>query len=145
MTGQARTIAEKYKAERISEGGEYFGKITARIPLAHSFDPSKGKREVNITSKGLHSIAFGTHNIDLGAVEQLVDISQTRAIGDALYYATKYMDGKRTLQEIINAVLKSISENGLDVLGYSLSGNYAAFRGLEIAAAINRLRTLSVY
>jgi hypothetical protein len=112
--------------------------------LARSFDPSKGRREVKISSKGLQSILFGTHAIDLGAVEQLVDISQTRAIGDAIYYATKYMDGKRTLAEIVNAVLKGRAEKGLDVLSHRPAGDYAEFRGLEFAAAINRLRTLSV-
>jgi len=144
LTVKARTIAEKHRSGRIPEGGESFGRIIERIPLAHSFDPSKGKREVKISSKGLQSIVFGTHAIDLGAVEQLVDISQTRAIGGAIYYATKYMDGRRTLEEIINAVLKGTKENGLDVLGHRPAGDYAEFRGLEFAAAINRLRTLSV-
>ncbi|RKY66280.1 MAG: ATPase, partial [Candidatus Latescibacterota bacterium] len=79
-----------------------------------------------------------------GAVEQLVDISQTRAIGDAIYYATRYMDGRRTLREIVEAVLRDIEKKGLDVLSPRPVGDYAAFRGLELAAAINRLRTLSV-
>lgn len=144
LTQEAKAIAEKYRAERKPEGGESFGRITERVPLAHSFDPSKGRREVKISSKGLHSIAFGTYNIDLGAVEQLVDISQTRAIGDAIYYATRYMDGRRTLREIVEAVLRDIEKKGLDVLSPRPVGDYAAFRGLELAAAINRLRTLSV-
>jgi hypothetical protein len=54
------------------------------------------------------------------------------------------MDGRRTLGEIINAVLKGTKENGLDVLGHRPAGDYAEFRGLDLAAAINRLRTLSV-
>jgi len=74
----------------------------------------------------------------------LVDTSQTRAIGDAMYYATKYMDGGGTLREIVDAVLKSILEKGLDLLSPMPVGDYAAFRGLELAAAVNRLRTLSV-
>ncbi|MBN1190605.1 MAG: hypothetical protein JXA46_12700 [Dehalococcoidales bacterium] len=97
LTANARTIAEKYRLERKSEGGEHFGAIGKRIPLAHSFHASRGKREVRISPRGLQSIAFGTHTIDLGAVEQITDASQTRAIGDAIYYATKYMDGERTL------------------------------------------------
>lgn len=143
LTGKVRIIAEKYRLGRIPEGGKHFGRITERIPLAHSFDPSKGRREVKISSKGLQSISFGTHTIDLGAVEQLVDISQTRAIGDAMYYATRYMDG-RSLKEIVDLVLKGTKEKGLDVLNRRPVGDYAAFRGLELAAAINRLRTLLV-
>jgi len=144
LTETARAIAEKYRAERRPEGGEDFGMITERVPLAHSFDPSRGRREVKISAKGLQSIVFGTHTIDLGAVEQLVDASQTRAIGDAIYYATKYMDGEKTLRQIVDTVLKDIMGNDLDVLNPRPVGDRAAFRALELAAAINRLRTLSV-
>jgi len=53
------------------------------------------------------------------------------------------MDGTRTLGDIVDAVLKGTREKGLDVLGPRPTGDYAEFRGLEFAAAINRLRTLS--
>lgn len=144
VTTEAKRIAEKYRSERKTEGGEKFGNITPRAPLSHSFDPSKGKREVKISSKGLKSIHFGTHYIDLGAVEQLVDISQTRAIGDAIYYATRFMNGERSLREILDSILKDIDEKGLDILSRRPSGDYAMFRKFELGAAINRLRTLEV-
>lgn len=141
LTSQAKNIAEKYKAERKKEGGERFGKITERIPLSRSFNPRKGKKDVKIRCKGVHSILFGTHRIDLSAVEQLVDISQTRAIGDAIYYSLRYMDGKRTLQEVVELVFRDIQKKGLDVLSPRPVGDYAAFQKLDLAAAINRLRT----
>jgi len=144
MTEKARGIAEKYRAERRPEGGESFGKITERILLSQSFDPSRGKREVKITPKGLQSIHFGIYEIDLSAVEQLVDMSQTRAIGDAIYYATRYMDGKRMVKEVVMLVMKDIAMKGLDVLSPVPAGDYAIFRGFELSAAVNRLRTLSV-
>jgi len=144
VTEKASAIAEKYRAERRPEGGEYFGTVLERVPIAHSFDPSRGKREVKISPKGQQSISFGTHTIDLAAVEQVIDFSQTRAVGEAIYYATKYMDGKRTLREIIGTVLADIKAKGLDVLGSRPVGDYAIFRGLELGAAINRLRTLAV-
>jgi predicted ABC-class ATPase len=144
MTDEARTIAEKYKAERKSEGGESFGAMTPRIPQAESFDPQKGKKAVKISAKGLKSILFGIHHIDLTAVEQLIDRSQTNAIGDAIHYATRYMDGKRTLREVIDLVIEDIHSKGLDTLQSRLAGNYAEFRRFELAAAINRLRTLRV-
>jgi len=145
MTQRAQEIAAKYRAERKPEGGRDFGRITERIPQSHSFDPGKGKKSVKISAKGLKSILFGIHLIDLTAIEQLVDTSQTRAIGDAVYYATRYMDGKRILREVVEAVLKDLRENGLDVLNSMPVGDYAEFRGYELAAAINRLRTLRVH
>ncbi len=63
---------------------------------------------------------------------------------DAIYYATKYMDGGRTLREVVDAVLNGVTEKGLNLLSPMPVGDYASFRGLELAAAINRLRTLSV-
>ena len=83
-------------------------------------------------------------HIDLSAVEQLVDTSQTRAIGDAIYYAVRYMDGTRTLREVVERVMTDIEEEGLDILSDRPASDYARFRGLELAAAINRLRTLRV-
>lgn len=144
LTERAHAIARAYRTERTAEGGDSFGDIRERIPLGGSFDPRRGKRDVKISSRGLQSIEFGTHRIDLGAVEQLVDTSQTRAIGDAIHYATGYMDGKGTLKEIVDRVLQAIEAGSLDILGPWPAGDYAAFRGLELAAAINRLRTLAV-
>lgn len=144
VTEKARAITEKYRAERRPEGGEQFGTTSERIPIAHSFDASKGRREVKISPKGLQSIAFGTHTIDLGAVEQLADASQTRAIGDAIYYATRYMDGERTLGQVVDSVLRDVLSKGLDVLSPRPVGDYAVFRALELGAAMNRLRTLLV-
>lgn len=144
MTKEAHAIADKYKAERRKEGGDNFGAIIERIPIAQSFDPSKGKRDVKISSKGLHSIAFGQHNIDLSNLEQIIDISQTRAIGDAIHYAVRYMDGTKTMKELVEIVLQDIQEKGLDILDNRLVGDYAEFRGLEFAGAINRLRTLKI-
>jgi predicted ABC-class ATPase len=140
VTERAKEIAEKYKAERIPEGGQRFGDITERIPVKDSFDASKGKRKVKISARGVDTILFGVHEIDLQNVEQLVDMSQTRAIGDAIYHATRYMDGKRTLNEVVSAVCEDI-KGDLDVLNPRPAGDYAAFRRLELVAAVNRLRT----
>jgi predicted ABC-class ATPase len=138
---RAREIAEKYRKERTPEGGERFGSITTRLPLRESFDPSRGKRDVKVSSKGLLSILFGREMIDLSAVEQLVSVSQTRAIADAIVHAMRYMDGRKTLKEVVELVIKEISAQGLDTLSPIPRGDYALFRSHELSAAINRLRT----
>jgi predicted ABC-class ATPase len=145
VTDRARAIAHKYRAERRPEGGDRFGDITPRTPLADSLDPSKGRREVKISARGVKTILFGTHEIDLSAVEGLVDPSQLNAIGQGLYYARqRTMDGRRTLPEILDAVMADIDRAGLDVLDRRLVGDLAHFRRYELAAALNRLRTLQV-
>jgi len=144
VTEEVKRIAHAHRTERRAEGGERFGQVTERIPLSGSFDPSSGKREIKISSRGLQTISFGVHTIDLGAVEQLVEVGQTRAIGGAIHCATRYMDGQMTLREITGMVMRDIREKGLDIIGPWPSGEYAMFRELELAAAINRLRTLRV-
>jgi predicted ABC-class ATPase len=144
VTGEASRIAEKYKAERSREGGSGFGTLIRRVPRAESLDPSRGKKEVKIDARGTHSIQFGREDIDLSGIEQIVNMSQTRAIGDALHYSRKYMDGVNTLGEVAAKVEADIDREGLDILGPWPAGNYAGFRKLELAAAINRLRTLKV-
>jgi predicted ABC-class ATPase len=144
MTHEARSIAQKHKAERKPEGGEHFGKIAKRIPQARSFDPRRGKKAVKIVPKGLKTILFGVHPIDLSGIEQIVDTSQTRAIGEAVNYAVKYMDGKKSLAAVVDAVMVDVKTKGLDVLSPRPVGDFAGFRGLELAAAVNRLRTLRI-
>ena len=145
VTAQAKAIAERHRAERVSEGGEHFGAIALRMPIPSSLNPSKGRREVNVKARGLRTVLFGTETIDLGQVEQLVDSSQTRALAEALLYARqRYMDGKTTLADILDRVMADIEEKGLDALDPHLVGNLARFRRFELAATLNRLRTLKV-
>ena len=144
LTSEAKAIAQKYRAERRPEGGDEFGAFTPRIPLGRSLDPSRGRKPVKVGAKGLRSVSFGREYIDLSAVEQLVDASQTRAVAQALVAAKAAMDGRRTLREVLDEVEKSIREKGLDVLTPYPVGGLAAFRSLELAAAVNRLRTLQV-
>jgi predicted ABC-class ATPase len=145
VTREARTIAARYAAERRPEGGSAFGAITPRVPVKESFDASKGKRDVKISGRGTRTILFGRHAIDLGRVEGLVDPGQVAAIGQALHYAAgRYMDGNRALPEILRLVMKDIEEKGLDVIDRRRMGDYVLFRGLELAAALDRLPTLRV-
>ena len=145
VTAEARGIAEKYSTERKREGGEHFGEFTPRVPLRDSLDASKGRRDVKISGRGTRTILFGRYTIDLSAVETIVHPSQVNAIGQAIYYArTRYMDGRRTLPEIMEQVMMDIEQSGLDVIDSRKMGDYAMFRRLELAAALNRLPTLRV-
>ncbi len=143
-TEEAKAIAKKYSTERKKEGGNSFGKTTKRIPIARSIDPSRGKRDLKINFHNLKSIQFGRYHINLASIEQIVETAQTRALAAAIVYAKRYMNASTNLKTVINSVLKDISEKGLDILSPYPSGNLALFRGLELAAAINRLRSLEI-
>ncbi|MEG4508039.1 ABC-ATPase domain-containing protein [Microcoleus sp. F6_B4] len=145
VTEQAKEIAKNYSISRAAEGGEHFGEITQRVPIPASLNPSRGRRDVRVKVRDVDELAFGTEEIDLGAVEQIVDSGQLRAIAAAMVYAKQqYMDGKRTLSEIIDLVMADIDARGMDILSPFPEGDFAMFRRFELAAAINRLRSLSV-
>lgn len=144
LTQQAKKIHQQFESQRTPEGGAEFGEINTRSPLSQSIKPDKGKKAKKIKTLHKQAIQFGTFTIDLSSVEQLTDASQTNAIGEALVYAQKYMDGQRTIPEILDQVFDDIEEKGLQVVGNPKSGNYAMFRRFELAAALNRLRSLEV-
>ena len=145
VTSQAKEIAQQYTTNRDSEGGTSFGKLGHRIPLAESIDPSRGNKEVKLTSKGVNTIAFGTEQIDLTAVEQLVDSGQLKAISLAIVYAKKrYLQQQLTVSETLAKVIADISTDSLDTITNFPQGDLALFRPLELAAAINRLRSLQI-
>ncbi|MBE9123888.1 ABC-ATPase domain-containing protein [Tychonema sp. LEGE 07199] len=145
VTEKAKEIAKKYSISRAAEGGESFGEITQRVPVPASLDPSRGRRDVRVKVRNVDELTFGTEDVDLGAIDQIVDSGQLRAIAAAMVYAKQqYMDGKRTLSEIIDLVMADIDGRGMDILSSFPEGDFAMFRRFELAAAINRLRSLSV-
>lgn len=143
VTAEAKQIARDRAAAREREGGDRFGPVKARRPLPRSVDPSRGKRAASVSAKGPATILFGAHAIDLSCVGGIADISQTRAIGDALVYLReRYLDGKRTLAEALALLKRDLDEKGMDILSPYRRGDYALPRMFEVAAALNRLRTL---
>ena len=93
----------------------------------------------------MDEIAFGTEDIDLAAVEQIVDAGQLRAIALAIVYAKEnYMNSRQTISEILDQVMNDINQARLDVVTNFIQGDLALFRRFELAAALNRLRSLQI-
>ncbi|HET6948061.1 MAG TPA: hypothetical protein VFJ45_09655, partial [bacterium] len=94
------------------------------------------------------TLALARETVDLRAAVQLVDPAQTRAIGAALVYAVDrgYVDGSRTLREVLSLVEADVASGGLDLLSSQEfpTGGFALPRRQELAAAFNRIRTLRV-
>ncbi|UMZ73239.1 ABC-ATPase domain-containing protein [Natranaerofaba carboxydovora] len=148
VTKEAKDIAKDYETKRSLEGGDNFGEVLFRTPAAGGLDPRKGKKK-KIKQRGLHQIQYGIEEILLQDVEQLVDESQTRAIGEAIYYLYKnYLKNGWSLKESIDKIMEDIDNKGLDIIsefkGGEHPGEYARFRPFEIASALNRLRSFSV-
>ncbi len=145
VTSEAKAIAADHPTGRKSETTGPWPASASRIPLAQSLDPRKGKRAVNIKARALRAVLFGTEEIDMNAVAQLVDEGQVRAIGQALNLAReRFMQTDRNVADVVKAVMAEIAAHGLDALDSRQTGDYVAFRPYELAAALNRLRTLRV-
>ena len=122
------------------------GPPVPRIPDPASINAERGGR-TKVRARGTEEIAYGAEEIDLRAVEGLIDPSQTRAIGALLAHAVAhgYLDGRRTLAEVLTRLDADLDRAGLDLLAPRAGehpGDLARPRMLEVAAALNRLRSL---
>ena len=127
------------------EEADVFPAPRARVPVAASIDArSRGKPKMS--AKGVDALRFGDATIDLGAVEQLVDGSQATGVGLALRRLAErgWVDGRATLAEALDAYEREVAEQGPSALAAGFPGDFALPRPLEVACALNRLRTLEV-
>ena len=145
VSSEARRVAADLPTGRHPESPAPLGKVPGRVPDPRSVDPRRGRREADIKVRDRHRLAFGKELIDLTAVSQLASEAQTRAIGRALLVARRnFMGDNTSVSEILSLIAGMIEEEGLDALDERLVGDLAMFRPPELAAAMNRLRTLRV-
>lgn len=161
-TAAAKEIAAAHPTGRMPEAPSPLPAAPApltpsvRVPDPRSFDASKGRRDVKIGARATDRISFGNEDIDLRAVEQLVDTSQTRAIGLAIQLAVeRFMSpdpgpDAPSIPEVLDALDRFLALEGLDALSPAgrhgeHPGRLALPRRYEIAAAINRLRTVRIH
>lgn len=146
VTEEAKRIAAAHPTRRVAEGSAAWPEpMGRRCPDPASLNPRRGRREVSIKARALRAVHYGTEEIDLTNVVQLVDEGQVRAIGKAMELARRrFMTEEQSLSAIVDAVMCEIDRDGLDVLDSRRSGEAVAFRAYELAAAINRLRSLRV-
>ena len=142
VTARAREVVDAHRTQRAEEGGERFGRPGARTLKATGI-VGKGDKPPKVKVPHRKAIGIGQDDLDLGAVEQLVDESQTRAVAEALLRLTddRQLLGQ-TLPALLDALEAEIDARGLDALTRSPRGDLARFRRFELAAALNRLRAL---
>jgi predicted ABC-class ATPase len=125
--------------------------------LPGNFDPlfinERMKKQVPVRIKALRGqeleiIEYGMDLIDLRSLKGMVDADQMLAIGYCLLLARRWELATKGLSPSVLArkVIDVVREKGLDVLQPPQSPPvfFAEIRLLELAGAINRLRSLSV-
>jgi predicted ABC-class ATPase len=149
-TAEARAVAEQHPSARSRDALSRLARPAPRVPLREGFRAARGRRDVSLRARGIHELLYGEESVDLRGLEQLVDTSQTRAVGAAIHWAAQELcDGERTLAELLDGIEELLDRRGLDPLDPFYRpgqhpGNFARPRRFEIAAAINRLRSLRI-
>ncbi len=142
LTAAARAVAGRFRTDRRHEGGSWTPIRKRRLEPA-SIDARKGRKPVSIKVQTPTRVLFGTEELELSALEQIVEEGQVRAIGQAMVHAAeRWLDGRRTLREALESLMKEVRDGGLGVIDSRQIGDYAGFRIFELAAALGRLRSL---
>ena len=140
VTEEARQIARQQPTRRRTEGGDWHP-VRSRSPDAASIDPRRGRRDVEVKARTEERVMFGEQEVELSAVEQLVEPAQARAIALALASARAgWSRSSPTLCEALRDIMTIAADQGLDAFQEHLTGELAEFRIFELTAFLNRIR-----
>jgi len=143
-TAKAHEISHTTINKRVHEGKEHPINLKERIPVKDCINPYNRYNKKSIYSTEINRIHFGKTMIDLNDLEQLIELSQTKAIAEAILTMSRSFDGKKSLKEMIQRLMADIDNNGLDTLNDKTNGYFAEFRGIDLAFAVNRCRDLKL-
>lgn len=118
----------------------------ARVVDRASVDDRTDRGRSKLKRRDMDVLVFGESDIDVRAVEQFVDAGQITGAGLALRSLVTggHLDGERTLAEALDSLEESLAGRGVTLLGEDFGGDYALPRRQEIAAVLNRLRSMRV-
>ena len=143
VTPRAREITSKFPP-RAPLGDREMRPPRGRRIRASSIDLRRGSRDT-ARGRGLSTIELGRGRVDLTYLEQLAEAGQTETIA-RLIGEFAGAGESRSVKEVVEESLASVSEQGLDSLGSFKGhpGELSLPRAQEVAAAVNRIRSLEV-
>lgn len=129
----------------VSEKGKQSRKLSpCRIPLA---DRAFSGDRIRTKNLGRDGFVIDRRTVDLRYVEQIVDAEQSAALAQCLLYAERHlMDGRRTVPEIAEELIRILREKGIGAVcgGGPVRTGTAAPRKAEICAMLDRFRGLRI-
>ncbi|MCP4654243.1 MAG: isopentenyl-diphosphate delta-isomerase, partial [bacterium] len=140
VTAAAREIAATHVTGRREEHAVALERPVPRRLDPRSLDPERKPGRVKVQARDLDALVFGRSEVDLRAVEQLVDPSQVRAIG---WLMTRLADsGDARLDPVVELerLLERLDGKGWDRLTGHPDGDLVRPRLQETLAALSRLR-----
>ena len=165
VTDRARQVSAEFPSGEQTKPTGSFGELREHVPAAASSknDGARGTqaggsrdrnrrggdhggfREKPARGRGLGTIQRGREDVDIAALSQLVDASQTEAIARLLDQIDREADGHQSLNEIVDRLMTRVEQDGLDVLAHHRGhpghpGHLALPRRQEVHAAYHRQR-----
>jgi predicted ABC-class ATPase len=141
-TAEAREVADSHPTGRRVGDPDHPLRVGHRVPAAASFDPRTSSGKPRIRTRGADTVEFGAGELDLRAVEQLVDYGEARAVADMLREMGEMCGDGQTLRELCRTVVERVRREGLQLL--EDAPELALPRPQEVMKAASRLRSLEV-
>lgn len=142
VTQDAQEIARALPSARRSEAGPW-REPAERIPDPESIDARDDRGRVQVRLRSGQRVLLGTDEVDLSALEQVVEPGQLEAMAWALVRGRgDAIDGRGTMGAAIQAMVADLDAMGVSIVRSEPVGNLSWFRGLELAAFLNRIRSL---
>ena len=141
VTAAAHAIAAR-RGGRATER-TVFPAVRNRVPDPASVTPA-GKAKIG--ARGTGELRYGRESVDLSALSQLGEHSEVVGIGAALrrLAADDHVDGAATIAEVLDRFDELLARAGPDGLDDGRQVDFVAPRRLDVAGALNRLRTLRI-
>jgi predicted ABC-class ATPase len=136
ITERAKEIAATHVTGRREEHAGALEPPVTRTLDTRSVDPTTNKGKHKVQARGRDTLVFGPGDVDLRAIEQIVDPSQVRSIGLLL----ARMAGERGPIADPPAWIEAALAAGWDRIATRPDGDLAQPRVFEVMAALNRLR-----
>ena len=107
-----------------------------RYPVSKSMDFEKGRKKVSTSAVSIRTVEMGEQKVS-APMAALFDMSQTRALADAIALVRESMDGSGSLLEVCEEAVRMLraadSEAGCTTAMY-----HAAVRPMDVAAFLSR-------
>ncbi|CDF37904.1 unnamed protein product [Chondrus crispus] len=145
VTNEAKSIASSFPSGlKLSDSpSDIFKTNKKRLIASDSVQriAKSGRGKISVRVKG--TIEFGSTEIDLSAMSQIVETSQTRAIAVALEsIAGMSVLDRDGIGACVRKLMSEVDATNLDAMNSrgERQGNYARPRAIEIHGALSRLR-----
>lgn len=144
LTDAARAVAAENPTGRTPQNGQVTWPRRHRCPDPRSIRVSRGRKPSHIRAPNRTVVEIGADRIDLTAVRQIVSRAQARAVGLAIVRAREFMGSGVSVEEVLEGLHLALDREGLDLLDPRRAGDLALPRMQEVAAALARLRSLTM-